>query len=102
GDSPCQRDGRDLHPLSVPEHRFVRQVEDPLGGELVDRTGERRRHGKVRDRTPKRYPEIERGRRVELLATAGEERRDRIEPAPAQLVDRPARDGRVVLTVDED
>ena len=56
GDSPCQGDGRDLHPLPVPEHGFVRQVEDRLGGELVDRAGERRRHGTVRDRTPERDP----------------------------------------------
>ncbi len=102
GDAPGQRHGGDLHPLAVPEHGFVRQVEDPLGGELVDRAGERRRHRTVRDRTAQRDPEVERGRRVELLAAAREQRRDRIEPAPAQLVDRPARDGRVVLTVDED
>src|SRR4029453_9408826 len=47
-------------------------------------------------------PGVEHRGGVELLAPAYEQRRDRVQPALAQLVDRPARDGRVVLTVDED
>ena len=95
-----ERDGRELHPALVAEHRLIGEIQHGLRVERVDRFAERARriHLAPHDR---RAAEVEAGSGRELLRAADEDRRQDLVPGGPGGGERPCRHGGVVLAVDQ-
>jgi hypothetical protein len=97
-----QRYGDQLHPLSVPQHGLVGQVEHGLRPHVVERPLERPvpLEGGLRD--DRRQAQVRRAVGGDLLRAADEQGRERFVAHAPRGLDAPARDRRVVLAVHQD
>ena len=99
-DARDQRDGRELHPFPVAEHRFVRQVQDDVGRQVGDGAPQAT-HPVVGDEAHGHAEVGEFGAGRQLLGPADEQRRDDLVPTLACRHQGGTRDRGVVLTVHE-
>ena len=100
GHAARERLGGNGHPLAIPEHGLVRQVQHQVGRELVDRGRDGRRT--VLARAAERHAQVRqvarrRASRSRLTKHGG----DHLVASRARDLDPPSRDRRVVLAVDE-